>query len=84
MAVNIAWIDDNQTIRAEVPFALIVYPVENNQVRFMFHMENREQLAVLGGSVIKLLLGQEVFEASLNKAFQSLMNEHLAKLQGKR
>ena len=82
--VNISWIDENQTVRAEVPFALIVYPIENNQVRFMFHMENREQLAVLGGSVIKLLLGQEVFEASLNKAFQSLISEHLAKLQGKR
>ena len=81
--VNIAWIDENQTIRAEVPFALIVYPVENNQVRFMFHIENREQLAILGGSVIKLLLGQEVFEASLNKALQAFINDHLAKPQGR-
>ena len=83
MTVNIAWIDENQTIRAEVPFALIVFPIENNQVKFMFHIQNREQLTVLGGSVIKLLLSQEAFEASLNKAFQSLMNDHLAKSQGR-
>ena len=82
--VNISWIDENQTVRAEVPFALIVYPIDNNQVKFMFHIENREQLAILGGSVIKLLLSQEAFEASLDKAIQGLINEHLAKLQGKR
>ena len=83
MTVNLAWIDDNQTVRAEVPYALLVYPSEDNKTRFMFHIQNRDQLAILGGSVMKVLITQEVFEASLSKVIEGFVNEARSKTQGK-